>query len=377
MNAALKKELGRYALAGAAMGLVIVPADNYWGRGDGVLAAWVLALFLLGGLLFDFFSSAQSLMQPRRLDLLFVCGADYARRKSLASRDAIAASWRQAGLPVIALLALGAFKGLRPAFLGGVAALFCVESLLVTSALLLAVRLEWLPVSARKFTGEGAAAVSAFGGATASFFLKSTHASARVLAAWMPAPYAWIIRRKLLYLFRIDTVFVILYVFFLSALGAQLDVTWSVFACAIFSLAGAMVSLTLVQIASDQCEDLYGQCAYMLPLRRFNRIANLLLSFSIVAIFSAYFAASTLAHQGMAAGASQGFWQVLITGAAFPFLLAEKEGARKTPDARVVLNIGYLGISGVLFMFPVFGIAAAALGLAAAAFAWSRWALKD
>lgn len=363
-------------LKGGVWGLMLVQIDNYFGHKDGMLAFSILGVQLFSGLVFGFYASTHSLRQPRRLDLAFVCGADYAARKAEARRAVWAASWREPGIPLLALAVLGVVKGLGFPTTASVAATFCLESLAVTLVLLTAVHRDWLPISRRKFHGEADAQLASLGGVTASLFLRSTRTAAGFLTGRVPAPYGWLIRRKLLYLFRQDPVLLILYVVIQACLGVQFNIAWSALVTAAFSLVGVMLSLTLIQIGTEDCEEYYRRCAYFLPPRLVDYRGSLALALSVSLAFMVYFALSTVSHQGLAASlGSPGFWQVLVTGTAFPFLMmADGPDSRLSINHRAALNFSYLGIAAILFMFPVWGIASATLVMAGAVFLCLRHA---
>ena len=63
----------------------------------------------------------------------------------------------------------------------------------------------------------------------------------------------------------------------------------------------------------------------------------------------------------MATLGSQSFWQVWLTLGSFAgLLLVDAHATGRSRESRTILSVCYLGIAGVLFMFPLYGIAAAA-----------------
>jgi hypothetical protein len=365
----------RVILISALLGIVLRGADSYFGVNDGRFAFCVLGVLLPGGLLFDFYSSAQSLMHPRRLDTAFVGAMDYAGRVKEALRNAKAAGFDQTIVPVLSGLMLGLTGRHSPPFIAAALAVFPLESLLVTLLLMAIIRFGALPVSGRKFAGSNRRDTQSL--PAVPFFLDLTHRLAKSCSAWIPGRYAWIFRRKLIHLFRADPVFLIIYVAFLSALGFEFMIHWSLIASVTYALTACMLSLTLVQLASTEGDESYRQLAFLMPGEEVKFRFDLLLMLLTAAVFVLYFAAAAFLHKGRGEewvdislfGNPRGFWQAILTLAVFPLLLmAEKAGTVKTTDARVVLNFCYLGLAASLFMFPFLGTAiVAAIGAVALA----------
>ena len=349
----------RACVLSAALGVFLLEADAYFGKHDGRLGFCILGILLLAGLLYDFYESAQSLIHPRRLDMGFVAGLDFAGRKSDALRNAKSAGRNQIVLPMLTGLILGLLTGHSPLFVLSVPLLYPLESLLITLLILALLRFDALPLSKRKFSGGNSQDTRRL--PSVPFFLGLTHALSRSLSSWIPGRYGWILRRKLIHLMRADPVFLAIYLLVLTALGIQFLWTWSAIASATFALTACMLSLTLVQLASSESDASYREMAYLMPPEGAKYRTDLLLSLAIAGSFIAYFTAANFLHRGTGEGwATMGhareFWQPILTLAAFPLLLmSEKPGMVKTTDARVVLNFAYLGLAGSLFIFPLVG----------------------
>lgn len=368
----MKAAPGARYLAAAAftclLGTAVTGADMYFGKGNGKTGAFLLGVLVLGGLAFEFLSAIHPLRFPRALDAGFLAGAAYADRKRAALRQLRAALLRQAWMPLAALCVAGAQLGLPIPKLAGIAAALAAESAVVSFAMMGAVHFGWLRISRQRFTASGfraSDASDAFGAAAASFLIRRTASAARIATGWIPGPERWILRRKLLYLFRADPVYLSIHVFLLAVLAVRFNIAWGFNLSAVFTLAAIQLSLTLLQVAFREPDAFYGPCGHYLPPRRVDRRATLFLFLAIAGLLCAPFIAGCVAQMGPGGAlTSRAFWHVLATAAALPLLLsldppraAAALGGESDLNARVVLNFCYLGLAGWLFMFSWPGVA--------------------
>ncbi|HKP95331.1 MAG TPA: hypothetical protein VJ385_06195, partial [Fibrobacteria bacterium] len=315
------RRAGRLVPAGALMGLFVIGADDYFGTGDGAFGFRILGVFLLAGLLSGFALALDPLRHPRRLDSLFVSAATRARRKSIVYRNTLENALTQPVLPCLALLVICIAKGYGPGPIAGLLGIFLLESALVSGMLAAVIRWGLIPVSRKAFPGDGASSF-AFGGGSDAVFIAATFSVSRLLSGWLPGPYAWIVRRKLIYLLRADAVSVLIYLCLVLALGTAFSVHWNPLGAAVFTVAGTMLSLTLVQIALAESEAHYRTCSYFLPGEWLNYRSNLALYLAVALPFPAFFGVSAAFHGDAALSRlSGGFLQISVTCIAFPFLL--------------------------------------------------------
>ena len=368
----MKATPGARYLAAAAftclLGTAVTGADMYFGNGNGKTGAFLLGVLVLGGLVFEFLSAIHPLRFPRALDAGFLAGADYADRKRAALLQLRAALLRQAWMPLAALCVAGAQLGLSIPKLAGIAMALAAESAVVSFAMMGAVHFGFLRISRKSFTASDSRASDAseaFGAAAASFLIRRSASAARIATGWIRGPERWILRRKLLYLFRADPVYLAIHVFLIAVLAVRFNIAWSFNLSAVFTLVAIQLSLTLLQIAFREPDGYYGPCGHFLPPRRVDRRATLLLFLAVAGLLCAPFILGCVAHMG-AGGAitSRAFWHVLVTGAALPFLIsldppraAAALGGESDLNARVVLNFCYLGLAGWLFMLSWPGVA--------------------
>jgi hypothetical protein len=355
------------AAASLLLGVAIAGADMYFGKGNGKTGAFLLGVLVCGGMAFEYLIAIHPLRNPRALDVDFVCGADYARRRAEAVRHLRSALVRQIRIPLAALgllgllgagLGLGLFKVL------GIGAVLGLESLGLAALMITSIRLGWIRISRKKFLSRESRAADAFGAATASRLIRLSHAVSHRLTRWIPGPERWLLRRKLLYLFRTDPVYLAIHLSLTAALAAQFNIAWGFNLNAVFTLANLALSLTLLQIAFREPDAYYGRCAHFLPAYRFDQRATLMLFAAISAALLIPFALGCFIHMGWADTlSSRAFWHVIITALGLPFLIAMEPPKLPGPmrvewdvNARAVLNFCYLGLAGWLFMFSWPGV---------------------
>jgi hypothetical protein len=278
-----------------------------------------------------------------------------------------------------ALCVAGAQLGLSIPKLAGTAAALAAESAVVTFAMISAVHFGWLRVSRKRFTASEARASDAFGAAAASFLIRRSAAAARIATGWIPGPDRWMLRRKLLYLFRADPIYLIIHALLIAVLAIRFNTAWSFNLSAVFTVAAIQLSLTLLQIAFREPDAYYALSGHILPPRRIDRRATLFLFLAISGLLCAPFAAGCMAHMGIGGALGyRAFWHVLATAAALPLLIsldppraAAALGGASDMNARVILNFCYLGLAAWLFMFSWPGVA-----FTAAVGALSAWLLR-
>lgn len=255
------------------------------------------------------------------------------------------------------LLRVGAFK------LIGFAAALAAESASAVLAMFLLVRFGWIPVSGKKYLARESSPGPPLGAAAASMLIRWSRALADAAARWLPGPYGWLLRRKLLYLMRTDPVYLAIHVGLTLILSVQFTLTWGFNMSAVFTLVNLLLCLTLLQIAFREPDARYGACAHFLPPRRYDYRVTVFLYLCIASILFALFAAGCILHMGLAGALTyRAFWHVLATSAALPFLLACERpyrgpaGEAWTYNSRIILNFCYLGLAGWLFMFSWAGV---------------------
>jgi hypothetical protein len=326
------------------LGAVLAFADTYFGKGRGVIGAFILGVLVLGGMLFEFLTAIQSLRFPRRLDADFVFGL---------------------GIPLAALCVMGIALRLKVWLVAGTGFALAAEAFVLAAAMLGCIRAGVIPVSRKKFLSARTRPADTFNASAAARLILFSHRAARVLTEWIPGPERWLLRRKALYLLRTDPVYLAIHLALLVLLAAVLDFRAGFNTAAVFTLTAILLTLTLSQFAFREPDKLYLECAYYLPARRMEHRATLALSLTVTAALLIPFALGW----GLQAGAhdafaSRAFWHAAVTGMAFPFLLSLDPpgllGKEWDMNSRAILNFAYLGIGGVLFMFGWGGVSATA-----------------
>jgi hypothetical protein len=353
------------AAASLLLGIAIAGADMYFGKGNGKTGAFLLGVLVCGGMVFEYLLAIHPLRNPRALDVDFVYGADYARRRDEAVRHLRFALVRQIWIPLAALGLLGAGLGLRPFKVLGIGAVLALESLGLAALMIASIRWGWIRVSRKKFLSRESRAADAFGAATASRLIRLSHAVSHRLTRWIPGPERWLLRRKLLYLFRTDPVYLAIHLSLTAALAVQFNIAWGFNLNAVFTLVNLVLSLTLLQIAFREPDAYYGRCAHFLPARRFDQRATLMLFLAVSVSLLLPFSLGCLVHMGLPdALSTRAFWHVAATALGLPFLMAMEPprlpgstGIEWGMNARIVLNFCYLGLAGWLFMFSWPGVA--------------------
>lgn len=369
----LAQKAGRFAIAAIAAGIVMWRADVYFGStvispANGGFAVRVLALLLAFGITIDFLAALPELRLPRREDVLFVAGADYDARKRRLLAGIASSAVRWPGLPCAAVIVVAVIEGLSFAAIAKAIALFLAETLVLSGAFLALVKLGWIPPSRKGYLGRSGSSGRNPG---ATFSLRATASGVRLLTRGLSHPYRWLAARQLLGTVRQDPVSIGLYGAVLIALGAQFWIWDRLAPLAAFVLTACMLTLTLFRTLTDRNRAYADACAYLFPPAWIRHRCDIALMLILSGIFLAYFLAAARHHLGSAAA-----WQCAATLIAFAFLQAvDGPGRIARPDARMILNFCYLGLAGVLFMFPFWGIAAALSVAAIGAVASIRHAL--
>ncbi|MEO6097891.1 MAG: hypothetical protein ABIW76_20425 [Fibrobacteria bacterium] len=314
---------------------------------------------------FEYIIAIDPLRNPRRLDFDFVGGADYIRRRAEAVRHLRFAIVSQIWIPLAALGVMGAACGLGFFKMLGVGAVLVLESLGLAALMIASVRLGWIRISRQAFLSRESRAADSFGATAASRMIRLSHAAALRLTRWIREPDRWLLRRKLLYLFRTDPVYLAIHLALTAVLAIQFNIAWGFNLNAVFTLVDLTLSLTLLQIAFRDPDAHYVLCAHFLPPRRFDQRATLLLFLGVAAMLLIPFALGCIIHMGLAGAlSSRAFWHVGITALGMPFLivldpprLPGSRGGEWTINSRVILNFCYLGLAGWLFMFSWPGVA--------------------
>jgi hypothetical protein len=348
-----------------ALGAGLAGADSYFGKGRGVIGAFILGLLVLGGMLFEFLAAIQSLRYPRRLDAEFVSGMAYAQRVAASSRLIRSAWRRQIGIPIAALFVMGILLRLKAWLMAGTGLGLAAESFVLAAAMLGCIRSGLIPVSRKKFLSARTRPADALTASAAARLILFSRGAARMLTEWIPGPERWLLRRKLLYLFRADPVYLGIHLALLGVLAAVLDFRAGFNTAAVFTLTAILLTLTVSQFAFREPDRMYLECAYYLPARRIEHRATLALSLAVTVALLIPFALGWVLQAGAhGAFASRAFWHALVTGLAFPFLLSLDPpgllGREWDMNSRSILNFAYLGIGGILFMFGWGGVAATA-----------------
>jgi|GEM_PF-2933989 len=356
---------GRFAVVSIAAGIILWRADIYFWTTlvsvpDGGFAIRLLALLLACGLTIDFLAGLPVLRLPRREDILFVAAADFEARKRLLLAGIVSSAARWPGLPCAAFAVVAALEGLAFATAAKGLAFLLAETLAISGAFLVLVKFGWIPPSRKGYLGRGGSKGGKAGG---SFIMRVTAAGLRPTVLRLPDPYRWLAARELLAALRREPVSAALYGALLIALGTQF-LLWDRLAPLIaFTLTACMLTLTLFRTLTDQSRAYADACPYLFPPPwiRHRCDAAMMLFFS--GVFLAYFLAAARHHLDSAAA-----WQCAATLIAFAMLqTGDVTGREPRPGSRMIRNFCYLGLAGALFMFPLWGMAAAmAAGLFAA-----------
>lgn len=376
--ALLPKRDERMRMAGAAvgLGLLLTAMDAYWGHGrlngfgHGTLA---LALLLIGSAAsqtFEYARFAGLLRRPRLADPYLVAGASYRQREGLARSAADRIAVQSGGATLLAGLMILAPHVGRPAFaatgLGGIV----LEALLMRAAFRLAVSRGWFPPSVARFHGRSGTEKRWMRKA-GSAWLSFSGSLVRKAASRLPAPYGWLFGRKALHVVREDPLAPALLSLLVVGAAAAFRASGDLFLCGFFALAGCMASLCLARRLGSACDSFAAANGYLFPPRRILFRCDWVLGLLVAAPFPLYFAGCAVSLLGIGAALrSQSVWQMAISAIAFACLIVKDAYVSERGEpARAMLAGGYLGIAGVLFMFPGYGVALAgivAVGAAAA-----------
>ncbi|MEO7426437.1 MAG: hypothetical protein ABI036_14710 [Fibrobacteria bacterium] len=358
---------GKTAGAAFSAGIMLTVVDQVWGNRTGLFAICLLSLGLAAALAFEFLDLRQALTFPRRLESLFVAGSDYGRRKKSVQAALLASARTLSVFAVIAGTIVMIIPWRHPLGIIAMPALLCLETWAGTGLFWLVAEKEWLSPSRERFSGIGRGSLSKPPkGRLAGSLVRQSQALAHALTAALPAPYAWLARRKLLFLLRLDPVSLALYLLAIVICGIAFLGAGSIFMAGFFASIGCMVTLTLAQTVFTECDRFYRENAFLFPPRRFGFRCDLAMAMVIAAGFGLYFflAACRLLGAG-AALRSQSLWQTWITLAAFAGLvIVDAYASGRTREARTALSFCYLGIAGIMYMFPLYGWIAALAVLA-------------
>jgi hypothetical protein len=362
----------RLRMAGAAfgLGLIFIPMDIYWGNGHGVLALTLLLAGSASSQSFEYIRYANLLRRPRLPDAYLVAGASYRQREGLArsAADGIALQSGTAAL-LAGLTALAPQAG-RPLFaIAGLAAI-ALEAGLLWAAFRLAVSQGWFPPSRAAFH-DRAGTEKRGTKKSGSVWLSLSGSLVRKSADRLPAPYGWLFARKALHVIREDPVAPALLAALVLGAAVAFRASGDLFLCGFFALVGCMASLCLARRLGSACDAFATDHDYLFPPRRLRFRCDWALSLLLAAPFPLYYAgcAASLVGAGAALG-SQSVWQMALSAFAFACLVLNDGYVRGRKEGTQAMLAGaYLGIAGILFMFPGYGIAlAGACAAGAAAF---------
>ena len=361
-------ERARLALSGAGLGLVLAALDSYWGHAQGMLALGMLLLGSGTAQAAEYSRAARLLRKPRLPNALLVSAPGYADRGKMASEaaDRIAFPFGLAALAAGAVALLPQAR--HPAFFASGLAALALEAWAFRAAFRWAIARDWIAPSRKPFHGRAESEGSGSRRGGSAWLAFSGRTIGRV-AALLPSPYAWLIRRKALHVFREDPPAPILFALLAAGSAAAFRASGNLFLCGFFSLAGCMAALCLARRAASPCDRFAFSHGYLYPPRRVLFRCDWAAALALAAPFPAYFFACAVSLLGwVPALRSQSVWQMAISAAGFACLIA-KDGhvPGRGESAQALLAAGYLGIAGVLFMFPGYGLALAAMAAAGSA----------
>jgi hypothetical protein len=337
--------------------------DFYWGNGHGMLA---LALLLVGSAAsqtFEYARYAGLLRRPRFADAYLVAGASYRQREGLARSAADRIALQSGTAALLAGLTALAPQARRPAFAVAGLAGISLEAFLMWAAFRLAVSGGWFPPSRAVFHGR-AGTEKRWTRKAGSVWLSVSGSLVRKAASRLPAPYGWLFGRKALHVIREDPLAPALLSALVLGAAAAFRASGDLFLCGFFALAGCMASLCLARRLGSACDAFAADHVYLFPPRRFLFRCDWALALLVAAPFPIYYAgcAASLIGPG-AAFRSQSVWQMAFSTSAFACLIVNDGYVKgRSQGAQGMLAAGYLGITGVLFMFPGYGVALAGGG---------------
>lgn len=362
------------AAAAIGLGLFLTAMDFYWGNGrihgygHGILALALLLIGSAGAQCFEYSRYAGLLRRPRLPDAYLVAGASYSQRERLAlsAADRIASQSGMAAL-LAGLTILVPHLG-RPVFVVAGLAGIALEAFLMRAAFRLAVSRGWFPPSRAAFHGR-ADDGKRWTRKAGSAWLSVSGALARKAASRLPAPYGWLFGRKALHVIREDPLAPALLSALVLGAAAAFRASGDLFLCGFFALAGCMASLCLARRLGGACDAFAAAHAYLFPPRRFLFRCDWALALLLAAPFPIYYAGCAVSLSGAGAALrSQSVWQMALSAFAFACLIVNDGYVRgRGEGAQGMLAAGYLGIAGVLFMFPGYGVALAGACAAGAA----------
>lgn len=367
-----RKDRLRMAAAAFGLGLVFIPMDIYWGNGHGALALTLLLAGSASSQAFEYARYADLLRRPRLPDAYLVAGAGYRQREALAR----AASDRIALQSGVAALLAGAAalapQAIRPLFAASGLAGLALEAFLIWSLFRYAVSRGWFAPSRTAFHGRpeaGKAGTRNAGSGPGSFWLPFSGAFVRRAAARLPAPYGWLFARKALHVLREDPVAPALLTALVLGAAAAFRASGDLFLCGFFALSGCMASLCLARRLGSACDAFAADHDYLFPARAIRFRCDWALALLAAAPFPVYYAVCAVSLLGASAALrTPSVWQMALSAFAFACLVVNDGYAQgRGEGTQAMLAGGYLGIAGILFMFPGYGIAAAATCAAGAA----------
>jgi hypothetical protein len=361
------------AAAAAGLGVFFIPVDSYWGDGQGALA---LALLLAGSAVSQTFEYAQYaglLRRPRFPDAYLAAGASYRQREGLARSGADRIAIQSGGAALLAgAVALAPHAG-HPVFaLAGLASI-ALEACLLWAAFRFAVSHGWFPPSRAAFHGRSDTE-KRWSRKAGSLWIASSGTLIRKAASRLPAPYGWLFERKALHVIREDPFAPALLAALALGAAAAFRASGDLFLCGFFALAGCMASLCLARRLGSPCDRFAAAHGYLFPPRRFLFRCDWALLLGVAAPFPLYYAGCAASLLGAGAALrSQSVWQMALSAFAFACLIANDGYSQGRGEGVQAMLAGcYLGIAGVLFMFPGYGTALAGACAAGAAVACLR-----
>lgn len=372
-------ERARMAGAAVGLGLVLIAMDFYWGNGrihghgHGILALAFLLVGSAGSQAFEYARYAGLLRRPRFPDVYLAAGASYRQREGIARSAADRIALRSGTATLLAGLTVLAPQAGRPVFVAAGLAGIVAEAFLIWAAFRLAVSGGWFPPSRAVFHGR-AGTEKRWTRKAGSAWLAFSGSLIRKVASRLPAPYGWLFGRKALHVIREDPLAPALLSMLVLGAAAAFRASGDLFLCGFFALAACMASLCLARRLGGACDAFAADHVYLFPPRRFLFRCDWVLALILAAPFPIYYAgcAASLLGPG-AALRSQSVWQMALSAFAFACLIVNDGYVRgRGEPAQAMLAGGYLGIAGVLFMFPGYGVALAGMVAAGAAAACMR-----
>lgn len=345
------------SIAALTAGALLI--DDYFSKeGGGGLGAAFLGLFGAGGIVMEFLSGLGALRHPRTLDLAYVAGADLAWRRLELRRSLVRTGTRQALLIVPSAAAMSLW--LHPSWQEAALLIAATAATLLVSGLMAWLLVPRIPPSKGAFPGE-AGESRPIRLRWAREVIRITAALAGNLRRAMPEPYGSLASRKALYLLRTEGDLMVVAALAFGTLGMALIASRNPAFTGAGALAAAALSCTWFRFQSALPDAHLRACVYYaFPPREAYR-GDLILAVLLTSPFLLYLVIAFLRLEGARALIDIRLGQLLLTVLLFA-QMAAADGLRPgmSPNTLLLLNLGYLGVSGILFLLPP-GLAMGAL----------------